>query len=1307
MFAMASVCAGEANDTAMGIADENQIDTYQSNEITEEITSENGEILAADGKDIKFSEKAETDNVQSQDSKNNNLKVPTDDSKFNYTDLSIFVIAGSGTVNVGDTVEITVTVRNIGPGDEAGLYALAALNTEFFPNYTFTASEGTTYDGYTWVIGNLSASETATLKISAEVVKEGVIKNYVEIFGFGNDTDKSNNNDSVEITVNPVVDLGITIDADVNCVRLGDNVQFNITVVNNGPCDATNVNVAEVLSEHLRMTSYYTWDSSYDVDKGVWHIGNLTKGDWRRLVIVTQAISVGTFSNEVSVTSTEYDPSKSNNNARSGNIVIDKTDLMISQKSNATSGVVNVGDLIEITVTAHNKGIFNESGIYVLEALNQTYLADYTYVADEGTSYDGYTWSVGNLNSGESATLKIVARVINPGSITNYVEIFGGSDDKYNSDNKATMEITANPVVDLSITIDNDVNCVHFGDQVIFTITVVNNGPCYATNINVSEVLSQHLRMTDYYTWMGSYDANEGVWHLGDLPKGEWCQIVIITEAISEGVVCNEVSVTSTEYDTDNSNNKACSDNIIINETDLRISIKSNVTSGIVNITDYIEYTITVHNNGIFNESGIAVNEILDYAFLRDDVYEASKGSYIGSYWDIGDLNSGESATLKVVARLIDDGVFTDYVEIRFDGNDKNASDNSARLEITANPLVDLVITKEADVTYAHVGDRVVFTLIVENKGPSDATNINVSEVLSQHLRMTGYYTWASNYNADEGIWHIDDLPSYSLRELIIVTEAISTGIISNEVSVTCNEYDTNKSNNKARISDIVIDETDVMISIESNVTSGVADVGDLIEFTVTAYNNGKCKELGIYVWEALNQTYLANCSYVADEGTTYDWYTWVIGNMNPGENATLKIVARIIKDGNFTNYVKIYVYGNDINESNNWDEINITAEPVVSLKVNATADNTNILIGDVVTYTITIINGGPSDASHVNVTCNMGSFELINASASLGEYVNGTWQIGDLVKDGFANLTLTVKPLVAGVFESNFSASSLEKDYNASDNQYSCENVDVNKIATQISGKAITATYNKDKNLVIILKDEKGNPVSGVILSVKIKSSKKYTTDENGQIKVSTKGLAPKKYTAKITFAENAEYLSSSAKIKVTVKKANVKMIAKAKAIKVQAKTKKYTITLKNNVGKPIKNAKVTLKLKGKTYKATTNSKGKATFKIKNFNKVGKYKVTIKYKGDKYYNKKTKKVKIKVYFKTTSKGSKDKDTVKKIQQALKDNGYYLTFKGHYLKVDGKYESCTVRSVKEFQHDKGLKVTGKVDEKTAKKLKII
>ena len=268
---------------------------------------------------------------------------------------------------------------------------------------------------------------------------------------------------------------------------------------------------------------------------------------------------------------------------------------------------------------------------------------------------------------------------------------------------------------------------------------------------------------------------------------------------------------------------------------------------------------------------------------------------------------------------------------------------------------------------------------------------------------------------------------------------------------------------------------------------------------------------------------------------------------------------------------------------------------------------------------------------------------------------------------------------------------------------------ITVNKIKTELSGNAITTTYNINKDLIITLKDSNGNPVSGAKLTVDLNGAKTYTTDSNGQVKVSTKGLAPKAYTAKITFNGDDKYINSTKDVKVTVKKATPKLTAKKKTFKSSVKTKKYTIVLKDNTGKAIKKAKVILKVKGKTYKATTNSKGKATFKIKKLNKKGTYKAVIKYKGNKYYNKATKKAKIKVIvtFKTVSKGSKNKATVKEIQQALKNNGYYLTYDGHYLKIDGIYHGCTERSVKEFQHDKGLKVTGKVDEKTAKKLGII
>ena len=63
----------------------------------------------------------------------------------------------------------------------------------------------------------------------------------------------------------------------------------------------------------------------------------------------------------------------------------------------------------------------------------------------------------------------------------------------------------------------------------------------------------------------------------------------------------------------------------------------------------------------------------------------------------------------------------------------------------------------------------------------------------------------------------------------------------------------------------------------------------------------------------------------------------------------------------------------------------------------------------------------------------------------------------------------------------------------------------------------------------------------------------------------------------------------------------------------------------------KAISRVKVTLKVKGKTYKATTNAKGKATFKITKLTKKGKHNAVIKFNGNKYYKATSKKVKIKI----------------------------------------------------------------------------
>lgn len=188
-------------------------------------------------------------------------------------------------------------------------------------------------------------------------------------------------------------------------------------------------------------------------------------------------------------------------------------------------------------------------------------------------------------------------------------------------------------------------------------------------------------------------------------------------------------------------------------------------------------------------------------------------------------------------------------------------------------------------------------------------------------------------------------------------------------------------------------------------------------------------------------------------------------------------------------------------------------------------------------------------------------------------------------------------------------------------------------KVATSISAANVATTYATSKNIIVTLKDANGKVLAEKIVSV-VFNGKTSTikTNAKGQVSlaIGTK-LAPKTYPVTFSFAGDDELLASSGSANVIVKKAKAKLTAKKKTFKAKKKIKKYTITLKSDKGKAIKNAKVTIKVKGKTYKAKTNSKGKATFKIKKLTKRGKHKATVKFAGNKYYNKVTKKVRITV----------------------------------------------------------------------------
>ncbi|MBR0472260.1 MAG: hypothetical protein IJI98_06130 [Methanosphaera sp.] len=188
----------------------------------------------------------------------------------------------------------------------------------------------------------------------------------------------------------------------------------------------------------------------------------------------------------------------------------------------------------------------------------------------------------------------------------------------------------------------------------------------------------------------------------------------------------------------------------------------------------------------------------------------------------------------------------------------------------------------------------------------------------------------------------------------------------------------------------------------------------------------------------------------------------------------------------------------------------------------------------------------------------------------------------------------------------------------------------DDRKDTTITLSKLNTAYYGTKLKISGKLLNNK-NPVKNQNITISF-NNKKYTakTSKTGYfaINVTTKNIG--KYTLKLSYAGNKNYLSTSASKVVTVNK----RITKVTITKIPQKKLKDKVTITGKFttkeGNTLKNTTLSVTFNGKTYKVVTNSKGVYAKKVV-ANKVGTNTVSVTFKG----NSKYKAVTSKTTFKT------------------------------------------------------------------------
>ncbi len=257
-------------------------------------------------------------------------------------------------------------------------------------------------------------------------------------------------------------------------------------------------------------------------------------------------------------------------------------------------------------------------------------------------------------------------------------------------------------------------------------------------------------------------------------------------------------------------------------------------------------------------------------------------------------------------------------------------------------------------------------------------------------------------------------------------------------------------------------DPIDLQIVKSSDVQE--AAIGQLLVFTITATNLSDSRILEILILDNLPDGFLYD-SHVADLGT-YDPDTgeWVIDEMQEFEEATLDILVEVQEGTDYTNTASLSKsFPADGTAANNSSSVTISLDipEGVDLLIEKTAVSERPLVGDEVTFSITVTNQSLEDTIldiRVEDLISPGSddgFIYLSHSADKGDYDpdTGEWIIPVLARNEQANLEIQVQVPAAGLFPNTARIlSSSPADSDPSNNEATVQ-VQVNERTTEDCG--------------------------------------------------------------------------------------------------------------------------------------------------------------------------------------------------------------------------------------------------------------